>query len=128
MAVVSKKSVLVLTLAVLVLATISLWFWSTHSDRAPFDSVAWKVGEQLAGDRGVRLRMLDDLLRRHKLAGLSRAEVDDLLGPPTETGYFKEYDRVYWLDPERGFLSIDSEWLALKFEQDRVVAARIVRD
>ena len=38
------------------------------------------------------------------------------------------YVALPWLGPERGFISIDSEWLVIKFEQDRVVVARVVRD
>jgi hypothetical protein len=37
-----------------------------------------------------------------------------LLGEPPKTEYFKEFDLVYYLGPERGFMGIDSEWLVLK--------------
>ena len=36
---------------------------------------------------------------------------------------------VYWLGPERGFMSIDSEWLTLNFDQaGKVRDVDIVRD
>jgi hypothetical protein len=53
---------------------------------------------------------------------------DDPIRPP-KTDYFSDYQIVYWLGPERGFISIDSEWLAIWIGPDqRVTDARIVRD
>jgi hypothetical protein len=52
-----------------------------------------------------------------------------LLGTPPPTAYFRDYQFVYWLGPERGFMSIDSEWLAIRFDRNgKVMEARIVRD
>ena len=60
--------------------------------------------------------------------GTSRAQLEALLGVPPETPYFREYDYVYWLGPERGFISIDSEWLVVKINEGVVVTAKIVKD
>ena len=58
-----------------------------------------------------------------------RAEIESLLGPADETSYFRRWDFVYWLGPERGFIRIDSEWLVLRFDaEDRVSEFRLVRD
>ncbi len=76
----------------------------------------------------VRIKMVDDLLNRNNLIGMSKNEVNDLLGVPPKTEYFSNYDYVYWLGPERGFMSIDSEWLVIKFENDKVIEAKITRD
>jgi hypothetical protein len=35
---------------------------------------------------------------------------------------------VYWLGPERGFISIDSEWLGIKFKDNVVIEVEILRD
>ena len=35
-------------------------------------------------------------------------------GVPPPTDYFREYDYAYWLGPERGLFSIDSEWLVVR--------------
>lgn len=52
-----------------------------------------------------------------------------MLGKPPATDYFSDWDLVYWLGPERGFLSIDSEWLVVKLDQNEVVTDfKIVRD
>ena len=72
--------------------------------------------------------MADDLIGSGKLQGLTRAEIFSLLSEPPKTDYFKEYDLVYDLGPERSSISIDSEWLVVKFGQDgRVAKAAIVR-
>jgi hypothetical protein len=73
--------------------------------------------------------MTDDLVNSKKLNGLTRQEVLTLLGEPPKTEYFKEYELVYYLGPERGFMRIDSEWLVLKFGTDgRISRAVIARD
>jgi hypothetical protein len=109
-------------------------FWFFFGDdireyfgRVPFESAAWRDGERIDFEDSVRLRMVDDLLRRHHLVGMSKAEIDELLGPPTETGGFAGYDYAYLLGPERAFFRTDSEWLVIKFDQGRVVEARVVR-
>jgi hypothetical protein len=60
---------------------------------------------------------------------LSRLDVEKLLGEPTNTRKFKEYDLVYWLGPERGLMHIDSEWLVVRFDEKGVLLSyAIVRD
>jgi len=100
---------------------------SDYANRTPFDSVAWKRAEESINDP-IRIWMVTDLLKRYSLQGMSRKQIDDLLGVPHPTSYFREYDYVYWLGPERGVISIDSEWLGIKFENDVVTEARILRD
>jgi hypothetical protein len=73
--------------------------------------------------------MADRLIAYDTLLGKTRAEVVELLGEPPPTGYFSNWDLVYWLGPERGFIRIDSEWLVLRLGADgRVADNRIVRD
>jgi len=98
-----------------------------YASRMPFDSAKWKA-ENVDGAQGIRVRMVDDLLRHHRLVGMRRVQVDKLLGVPPPTPYFSEYDYVYWLGPERGPFGIDSEWLVLRCQQDIVVAAEVVTD
>lgn len=100
------------------------WFW-LHPGRR-FDASLWSNSGTPAS---VRLRMADDLVDNKKLIGLTRQQVVSRLGEPPKTGYFKEFDLVYYLGPERGFISIDSEWLVLKLGPDgRVSRATIARD
>jgi hypothetical protein len=98
-----------------------------YASRTRFESARWKA-ENRDGAEGVRVRMVDDLLRTHKLVGMSRAQLEDLLGVPPATEYFRGYDYVYWLGRERGLFSIDSEWLVIKCGQGVVVSAQVVTD
>ena len=97
-----------------------------------FDSASWKAS--LASDSldPIRLRMVDDLLHRHRLRGMTRAEVVSLLGTPETnySNYFRDYDLVYWLGSEGGYLSLNSEWLlAIKFSGNgRVSKTALVRE
>lgn len=111
------------TLAVLV-ALVVRWRW--YPGQA-FDPVAWRDEPQV--ENGVRLDMADRLVARRTLSGMTRAEVIELLGEPTKTAKFGDWDLVYWLGPERMFFSIDSEWLVIRFNADGVVTeSHIVRD
>jgi SmpA/OmlA family protein len=98
-----------------------------YAARVPFDSPRWKA-ENGHDARGVRVNMVDDLLHRHRLVGMPRDKVDELLGVPPATEYFREYDYVYWLGRERGPFAIDSEWLVLKFKENAVAEAVVVTD
>ena len=99
-----------------------------YLSRRPFDSVAWnKRHDDLAN--ATRIRMVDDLLRRHEFRGMTRDEVTAIIGEPDDTPYFKDWDMVYWLGPERGFMGIDSEWLVFRLDGQKIVNDyRIVRD
>ena len=59
----------------------------------------------------IRLRLVDDLLHRHRLRGMTRVEVVSLLGTPqtSYSNYFRDYDLVYWLGSEGGYFSLNSE-------------------
>jgi YD repeat-containing protein len=99
------------------------------SSPIPFDPLAWQDRRKASSREAVRIRMVNNLLSRYELKGLSREEVVRLLGEPDDTASFREWDMVYWLGPERGFISIDSEWLVLRLdEQGRVTECRIVSD
>jgi hypothetical protein len=116
-------------LAVLLLpSTIENWVRTTS-----FDASAWRSAE--LGSSETRVWMVDDLLER-PLVGMKAADVDELLGPDDSVrgtgwgqGYWNGWDRVWWLGPERGFMSIDSEWLVLRVDAaGTVTEARLVRD
>lgn len=76
-----------------------------------------------------RVKIVDDLFRKHVLEGLSKDQVIDLLGPETENAYFKEPgNMVYYLGPERGLISLDSEWLVIELDENIVVDCQIKHD
>jgi len=92
-----------------------------------FDRAAWF--DPAHRTNNVRLRLADRLIATRALLGKTRAEVIAMLGEPPATGYFSEWDLVYWLGDERAWISIDSEWLVIRFSSDGVVVAnRIVHD
>lgn len=93
---------------------------------AAFDSAQWKDSQLVS--EGVRIRMIDDLLAKHELVGMSREGILSLLGPPD--GRFTEEPKLTWyLGDERSAFAIDSEWLSLTFgEDDRVTEKRVWAD
>ncbi|HXG66774.1 MAG TPA: hypothetical protein VNO70_16855 [Blastocatellia bacterium] len=94
-----------------------------------FDSTAWQQKYRQESDGPMRIRMVDDLLNRHDFRGMSRSEVVSLLGEPDKAEIFPEWDMVYWLGPERHVISIDSEGLAFRLdEQKRISEYRLVTD
>lgn len=130
-----KRMLLILGVAVtltLSVVGVVIWFFAgdtiqEHLRRRPFDAVAWR--EEKAWTNDVRIRMVDDLLHRHSFRGKTRVQVTAIVGEPDKTEYFKDWDLVYWLGPERGWISIDSEWLVFRLDsQKKVTDYRIVRD
>jgi hypothetical protein len=94
----------------------------------PFERIAWLEAEK-SPESDVRHRMADWLVESSHLRGKTRAEVVDLLGPVTDTDKFREFDMVYVLGRERGWMSIDHEWLLLVLDREgRVSAARVTSD
>lgn len=124
-----QKSWLVIAMsivAVLTLVYILLVYQYWLPDRE-FDPVVWR--DEIQIQKGVRLSMADQLIKQGTLRGMTRAKVVSLLGEPPATGYFKDWDLVYWLGYERAFISIDSEWLVVRLDANgRVADYRIVRD
>jgi hypothetical protein len=96
-------------------------------DSIDFNSAGWQTEARQGPPEYVRLRMADDLLDR-ALQGKTRAQIVEMIGPSDETQYFSDWHAVYWLGPERGPYGIDSEWLVLRFVEDRGSEARLVRD
>lgn len=60
--------------------------------------------------------MVDDLSRQYSFRGMTRVQAVAIVGEPDRTGYFRDWDLVYWLGPERGFLGIDSESLVFQLD------------
>lgn len=114
------------TIVVIAIVLFGYFFYGYKADgylqRRSFASSIWKDEETARKPPYPRLRMVDDLLSNEKLIGKTRQEVIVLLGEPMKTEYFNEYDLVYWLGPERNFISIDSEWLVMKLDSSGKVS------
>jgi len=89
-----------------------------------FDSAAWKQVSPYDGSN-VRAAMVDDLLVKHPLRGMSRSDVDLLLGPGDTTGHWQDWDRNFWMRD----VMIDCEWLVIRFgADDNILEYAIVQD
>jgi hypothetical protein len=71
--------------------------------------------------------MVKDLIDSQQLLGKRRAQVLQLLGPVTETDKFRDWDMVYVLGPQSGY--IDNVWLVLRTDGGgTVVEQKVVYD
>ena len=114
-----RRVVLVVVAAVVFAA--SVWSVVNYqiSHRA-FDRAVWLSADVT---QRVRVRMVDDLTRRHHLVGKTEAEVVALLGPPTDE--LTDWDRAWYLGPDRGYDS--PEWFAVRMDDaGRVARYRVV--
>lgn len=104
----------------------------TGSHLLDFDSVAWKSPgseEFVRGDFTRRQKMLGSLLERLE-PGISRSEIEELLGTSLDTQYFSrtERDLIYILGPERDrAIALDSEWLLIWLDDSGNLERREIR-
>jgi hypothetical protein len=133
-------NVRIIVAALVVFSAAALLFGRSSDSQLPFDTEVWK---HQAEDDGrpksipdlwkhreadnVRLRMVSDL--KPKLMGISKAEVEQLLGTPVKgleslhpTNYY------YVLGTQERFLDTDGIWLSLKFENDRANDVQVIHD
>lgn len=105
-------------------------YYTANHAPLPFVASWWRHGQEEWNDRWHRRhRMVDWMLLTGSLIGLTKDEVVAKLGEPPPTDYFHEWSMVYMLGSERGFASIDSEWLVLRIDETgHVTDARIVHD
>ncbi len=87
-----------------------------------FNSTIWKSDSSTNWNNGISIReqMLNDVLE-NVLPGKYKQEIENILGPSLETGYFQSIDKdlIYYLGPERGnYFNIDSEWLLIWLDKD----------
>lgn len=69
-----------------------------------------------------RVDIVDDLLEEYDFTGWSETKVTKLLGEPVKDGGGKEPNNiVYYLGDERGYPSIDREWLLFWFDESHYV-------
>ena len=98
----------------------------SYANQTAFESAQWKL--HLTDQDLIKQKMVGDLLSKHQLIGMTKTNVDELLGVPPQTNYFKDFDYVYWLGPERSAIGVDSEWLGIKFDNGTVIKTEILRD
>lgn len=106
------------------------WAIATNEDVHPkqirFNEVAWK-----AEPKRERIHMVDDLIGKGIVKGMPREDVENLLGKPDQRNWRSgetNYDYIYFLGPERSLISIDSEWLAVRFADGKAIEIRTLTD
>lgn len=103
---------------------IHLYIRKCDNAAIPFDRQVW-LSTRLYSEDYSRYQMRKDLIARFKLIGMSRQEVLDLLGPPSEPEMNSEWQLIYWLSPDCA-LPIDNNWLKINLTNDRVVVYDIL--
>lgn len=68
--------------------------------------------------------MAKELVEQRVLIGKNEQEIETMLGPPATAKRFERYDRAYWLSGHSH--GTGSRWLAVRFEDGKVVEAAIV--
>jgi hypothetical protein len=94
---------------------ITYGFQTGYLPERSFNAAAWRRDQN--GDSDARVHMVDSLIASRRLDGLTRPQVISLLGPPCNCGYFSDWNLAYRLGMERGLMSIDSEWLLIRFDR-----------
>ena len=109
-----------LIFAISVMLVTGFWVISPPLPLHSFDPVQWRSVTR--SDEYSRQDMVGALIWHGYLDGKTKDEVVRMLGPNCECEYFSDWDLVYWLGPERGWLSLDSEWLVIRFDSAGKVA------
>jgi hypothetical protein len=93
-----------------------------------FDSTIWKESDEGLEQRR-RVKMVDDLLVKHQLIGMTTTDIIKLLGIPTATDAttddFPGFNYAYYLGPEREFPWFDSVYLCLKLRNGKAIGVSI---
>ncbi len=105
-----------------------IFFYRSHSnnlrtDQISFDSSKWK-DEKLVEEQQIRKQMIVDLTKSYLSESSSQQNILDLLGEPTKTDKFNEFDYVYWLGYEE---YTDSYWLGIQIENGKT-SWKLLRD
>jgi hypothetical protein len=120
----SCTSTILLSLASPYILLFAALFQSGTSER-PFDSARW----QNIPDK--RTEMVDDLIEKQLLDNLTEDQVIELLGEPLKDNpYFVSTgrDMIYHLGQERNPLGVDSEWLLVWLDDNKVSKYKLMTD
>ncbi len=125
---IQKRSVAKWVFAVIVLLFVTRYV--IYSLPLPFVESWWNAKNYEWNDTlHKRARIADRLISSDVLIGKSRTEIVQILGEPPPPEYFRDWDMVYNLGAERGYFSIDSEWLAIRLgKSGHATEAIIFRD
>ena len=119
--------------AIISFCTLDAWRSLPDVIPLPFESAAWKRADPIERHRTVRSQMVDDLLKKRLLYGMTRAEIKELLGlsePNLDQSGVdaSRWHMAYFLGMERaGAFSLDDEFLVIRFDKDgRAIEVRTI--
>jgi hypothetical protein len=118
-------SILTSSIVAFILPIVFFFFSFGYYPSEDFNSTLWKQ------DESKRIELIDDLLNQKLLDNLSKNGVIELLGNPlTNNGYYKTTgrDMIYYLGQERNPFGVDSEWLLIWLENDKVIRYEVWSD
>jgi hypothetical protein len=105
-------------------AGLGAYVWSTRAEA--FDQQRWRECDVTTSTRAA---MAEDLVRSGRLIGLSKDDVVRLLGEPNASRYCPRAEFGFALGAERGFVSIDSEWMCLRLgPKGKVIEVYLKKD
>jgi hypothetical protein len=106
-----KKLLLFLGISLIFLVGINIWFVNKHE----FTKEKW------INEPSSRSEIVEDLFQDYKLIGMTRKELETLLGTPEVEHPIGESEATglsYIIGPEPGFVSIDDAWLDFHLNKD----------
>jgi hypothetical protein len=121
----ASRRLIVLAAALCGAFVLSTGIWMLVRDKQPtmradFNSDAWRANDPSAPRGAERGAMISDLFRRHPLRGMTRPDVEALLGPPDVPTWSDVFPRPAWrLGVAEGY---DEAGLILEFDEDSRVA------
>ena len=94
-----------------------------------FDRALWVDEDKFYDAPYPRAQMLGDVRSQVLKKGMSRQDVIAALGEPSDSGKFADRGLAYWVSPEKGTISIDSQWLVVALDaQGKVTDTDIATD
>ena len=120
----SCTSTILLSLVSPYILLFAVLFQSGTTER-PFDSERWK------NIQDKRTEMVDDLINKRLLDNLTKDQVIELLGEPLKDNpYFVSTgrDMIYHLGQERNPFGVDSEWLLVWLDDNKVTKYKLMTD
>jgi hypothetical protein len=113
--------VLLLTMSAALAIALATCRCSRRFDAALWQATGWEAfaSGRISVSDAPRELMINDLLRRHRLLNMSRAEVQALLGPPdfSRCVPFEDWDLIYWLGPDHRAAPLDFKWLLIRVDR-----------
>ncbi|MEM9000603.1 MAG: hypothetical protein AAGB24_10095 [Bacteroidota bacterium] len=108
-------------IVILVILIVGIYLTNRYTEPIPFDSEKWKT--QSETEMSLRWDMMNSLRENYELKGMTKSEIINLLGEPTQT-----YDSKLYYDLGPSKRGINYGYLEFTFSQNGLVEKYIVGD